>query len=212
MGQSTARTMKYFITGTDTDVGKTVASAWAMLHLGASYWKPVQSGLAGETDEAAVRRLTGVPDDRFLPSAYALPEPLSPHESARRAGVAIALSRLTLPPHDGPLIVEGAGGLMVPLNDETLIVDLIRALGLPVILVCRSTLGTINHTLLSLEALRRRDIEIAGVVINGPPTPHNREAIVQYGRVPVLAEMPLLDPLTRDALLRIKPEIDLGQL
>lgn len=200
---------KYFIAGTDTDVGKTIASAWAVLHLGASYWKPVQAGLADETDEAAVRRLTDAEDQRFLPSAYALPEPLSPHESAKRAGVTIAMDRLKLPPHDGPLIVEGAGGLMVPLNDEALIIDLIKALGLPVILVCRSTLGTINHTMLSLEALRRRDVEITGVVLNGPPMPHNREAIETYGKVAVLAELPLLDPLTKEALLRIKPEIDL---
>lgn len=202
---------KFFIAGTDTDVGKTIASAWAMLHLGASYWKPVQAGLADETDEAAVRRLTEAEANRFLPSAYALPEPLSPHESAKRAGVTIAMDRLGLPAHHGPLIVEGAGGLMVPLNDDALIIDLIQALSLPVVLVCRSTLGTINHTMLSLEALRRRGIEIAGVVLNGPSMPHNREAIETYGNVTVLAEIPILDPLTRDALLRIKPEVDLLQ-
>lgn len=203
--------MRFFITGTDTDVGKTVVAAWAMLHLGASYWKPVQAGLAGETDEAAVRRLTGAPGDRFLPTAYALPEPLSPHEAARRAGVSIAMEKLALPPRDGPLVVEGAGGLMVPLEGDTLVIDLIARLGLPVILVCRSTLGTINHSLLSLEALRRRDIPVAGLVLNGPPCEHNREAIARLGRVRVLAELPPLDPLTGEALLRIKPESDLQQ-
>ena len=121
------------------------------------------------------------------------------------------MDRLGLPAHDGPLIVEGAGGLMVPLNDDALIIDLIQALSLPLVLVCRSTLGTINHTMLSLEALRRREIAIAGVVLNGPSMPHNREAIETYGNVTVLAEIPILDPLTRDALLRIKPEVDLLQ-
>lgn len=201
--------MKYFIAGTDTDVGKTVASAWAMLQLDAAYWKPIQAGLADETDEEAVKRLTGASSERFLPSAYRLPEPLSPHESAKRAGVTIERERLALPDHDGPLIVEGAGGLMVPLNEDTLIIDLIALLDLPVILVCRSTLGTINHTLLSLEALRRRNITVVGAVLNGPPSPHNREAIETYGNVPVIAELPQLDPLTGEALLRIKPEIDL---
>ena len=204
--------MRYFITGTDTDVGKTVAAAWAMLHLEASYWKPVQSGLDGETDEAAVRRITGAPDDRFLASAYELPEPLSPHESARRAGVRIDMTALALPQVEGPLIVEGAGGLLVPLNEEALVIDLIAALGLPALLVCRSTLGTINHTLLSLEALRRRDVPIAGVILNGPPTPHNRTAIETYGAARVIAEIPPLAPLTRDALLRLSPEANLERL
>lgn len=203
------RAMKYFIAGTDTDVGKTVASTWAMLQLDATYWKPIQAGLEDETDEEAVKRLTGASADRFLPSAYRLPEPLSPHESAKRAGITIENDRLAVPDHTGPLIVEGAGGLMVPLNTDTLIIDLIAQLGLPVMLVCRSTLGTINHTLLSLEALRRRDITIAGAVLNGPPSPHNREAIESYGKIPIIAELPQLDPLTGEALLRIKPEIDL---
>jgi len=204
--------MHYFVSGTDTDVGKTVASAWLMLHLEASYWKPIQAGLDGETDEAAVRRMTGASESRFVPSTYALPDPMSPHEAARRAGVTIGLDRFELPDVPGPLVVEGAGGLMVPLNDTAYVIDLIAQLGLPTILVCRSTLGTINHTLLSLEALRRRGLAVAGAILNGPLTPHNRAAIETYGAVRVLAEIPPLDELTPAALERIRPEFDLSEL
>ena len=202
--------MRVFITGTDTDVGKTVASSWAMVHSAARYWKPVQAGL-DQTDEATVRALSEATDDRFVPTAYSLPEPLSPHESARRAGVEIDMGKLRLP-DEGPLIVEGAGGLMVPLNDQFQIIDLIKQLGLPAILVCRTTLGTINHSLLSLEALRAREIPVAGVILCGPDVPHNRAAIETYGRTRVIAHIPQLDPLTRTALEAVTPEVDLMAL
>jgi dethiobiotin synthase len=201
--------MRYFVTGTDTDVGKTVVAAWLMLRLGADYWKPVQAGREGGTDRERVQALTGLPAQRFHPSAYELREPLSPHEAARREGIRIGLDRLEPPQTSRPLVIEGAGGLLVPLNDEVVVVDLIARLGAPVILVARSTLGTINHTLLSLEALRRRDIPVAGVVINGPVVPHNRSALEFYGRLPIIAEIPPLAPLTRDRLLGIRPSIDL---
>ncbi|MGI9385766.1 MAG: dethiobiotin synthase [Methyloligellaceae bacterium] len=200
------------MTGTDTEVGKTIVSAWLMLHLGAAYWKPVQAGLEGETDADVVKRLAGADDDRIHASAYTLPEPLSPHEAARRAGVEIEMERFALPEVDGPLIVEGAGGLMVPLNATAVVIDLIAQLGLPAVLACRSTLGTINHTLLSIAALRRRGLALAGVVLNGPATPHNRAAIETYGQVRVLAEIPPLEPLTTEALRRVPPEVDLRQI
>lgn len=203
--------MRCFVTGTDTDVGKTIACAWIMLHSSARYWKPVQAGLK-ETDEQIVRALTRLGDDRFLPTTYALPEPLSPHESARRAGVAIDMDAFALPDGDAPLIVEGAGGLMVPLNHESLVVDLIERLGISAILVCRTTLGTINHSLLSLEALRARGISVAGVILCGPDVPHNRAAIETYGEARVIGHIPVLDPLTREALEAVTPEIDLMSL
>jgi len=203
--------MRCFVTATDTDAGKTVACAWAMLHSDAKYWKPVQAGLE-ETDEAAVRDLTGLGDDRFHKTAYSLPEPLSPHEAARRAGVTIDPAKLALPDDNGPLIVEGAGGLMVPLNNEFLVIDSIKQSGLSAILVCRTTLGTINHSLLSLEALRARGIPVAGVILSGPDVPHNREAIETYGKVRVIAHLPPLQPLNKAGLQAIKPEIDLGAL
>ena len=204
--------MRCFITGTDTDVGKSVVAAWATLHLGARYWKPIQSGLDGETDAQAVQRMAGLEPSRILPTTYSLPEPLSPHESARRAGVTIDMDRFSLPDGSDPLVVEGAGGLLVPLNDDALVIDLIAQLGLPIILVCRSTLGTINHTMLSLEALRRRNLPIACAVLNGPLMPHNRHAIEQYGRVPIAAEIPPLTDLTPEALSGIGRQADLAGL
>jgi dethiobiotin synthetase len=202
----------FFVTGTDTDVGKTVVSAWLLAHLDACYWKPVQAGAEPETDSATVRRLAEVEADRIMPEAYLLSEPIAPHEAAQRSGIAIDMAKLVPPPCDRPLVVEGAGGLMVPLTDEAYVVDLATELHLPLILVTRSTIGTINHTLLSLEAIRRRGLPLAGVVINGPETPHNRAAIERYGQVEVIAEIPWLETVSRSTLLAIQPELDLAKL
>jgi dethiobiotin synthase len=202
----------FFVTGTDTDVGKTLVSAWLVGRLGAFYWKPVQAGNHPETDSDIIRRLTGVPPERILPEAYVLPEPIAPHEAARRAGTAIEMAKLAPPQCDGPLIVEGAGGVLVPLTDMAYVIDLAIELHLPVILVARSTLGTINHTLLSIEAIRRRGLPLAGVVVNGPETPHNRAAIERYGKVEIIAEIPWLDQLTPAKLMEIEPELDLAKL
>jgi dethiobiotin synthetase len=202
----------FFVTGTDTDVGKTVVSAWLLAHLDACYWKPVQAGAEPETDSATVRRLAEVSADRILPEAYLLSEPIAPHEAAQRTGIAIDMAKLVPPPCDRPLVVEGADGLMVPLTDEAYVVDLATELHLPLILVARSTIGTINHTLLSLEAIRRRGLPLAGVVINGPETPHNRAAIERYGQVEVIAEIPWLETVNLSTLLAIQPELDLAKL
>ncbi|MHA1164322.1 MAG: dethiobiotin synthase [Alphaproteobacteria bacterium] len=203
--------MRYFITGTDTDVGKTIACAWLMLHTQVRYWKPVQAGLE-ETDEDTIHTLTGAGDERFIATTYSLPEPLSPHEAAKRAGVKIEMEDFKLPDNYKPLIVEGAGGLMVPLNDRSLVIDLIVQLGLPAILVCRTGLGTINHSLLSLEALRARNIPVAGVILNGPDVPHNRAAIETYGKVRIIGHLPPLEPLTRRTLEAVPLELDLLSL
>ncbi len=202
----------FFVTGTDTDVGKTVVAAWLVARLGACYWKPVQAGTHPETDSATVRRLSGATPDRILPEAYVLAEPMAPHEAARRQGIVIDMAKLVPPPCHRPLVAEGAGGLMVPLNEQAYVIDLARELDLPLILVVRSTLGTINHTLLSLEAIRRRGLPLAGVVMNGPETPHNRAAIERYGRVEVIAEIPRLNEVTPEALMAIEPELDLAKL
>lgn len=199
----------YFITGTDTEVGKTVAAAWMMMMLDGVYWKPVQSGLEGPVDRRTVQTLTGFDDSRFYPSRLELSQPLSPHEAAWRDGVRINLDDFELPAARRPMIVEGAGGVLVPLNEKEFMIDLIARLGLPAVLVCRSTLGTINHTLLSLEALRARDIPVAGLIVSGSKTPHNRAALEEYGRVPIIAEIDELNPLNRAALESIKPEIAL---
>ena len=202
----------FFVTGTDTDVGKTLVSSWLLTQLDASYWKPVQAGVMPETNSSVVRRLAEIDPDRILPEAYVLPEAIAPHEAARRAGIAIDMAKFVPPVSDRLLVVEGAGGLMVPLTDTAYVIDLAAELHLPVILVARSTLGTINHTLLSLEAIRRRGLPLAGVVINGPETPHNRAAIERYGQVEVIAEIPWLDVVNRSTLLAIEPELDLMKL
>jgi dethiobiotin synthase len=202
----------FFVTGTDTDVGKTLVSAWLMTHLDAVYWKPVQAGVEPETDSMTVRRLAEVAADRILPEAYLLPDAMAPHEAARRAGVTIEMAKLAPPAANRLLIAEGAGGILVPLTDTDYVIDLAGQLQLPILLVARSTLGTINHTLLSIEALRRRGLPLAGVVMNGPETPHNRAAIERYGDVNVIAEIPWLPSVTRATLREIEPELDLDKL
>lgn len=202
----------FFVTGTDTEVGKTLVSAWLLTQLDGSYWKPIQAGTVPTTDSATVQRLAELPVSRVLPEAYLLPEPMAPHESARRANIALDMEKLKLPPHDGLVVVEGAGGLMVPIAAGAYMIDLADALDLPIILVARSTLGTINHTLLSLEAIRRRGLPLAGVVITGPETPHNRAAIERFGQVEVIAEIAQLETVTRETLKAITPELDLLKL
>jgi dethiobiotin synthase len=202
----------FFVTGTDTEVGKTLVSAWLLTQLDGSYWKPIQAGTVPTTDSATVQSLAELPVSRVLPEAYLLPEPMAPHESARRANIAMDMEKLKLPPHDGLVVVEGAGGLMVPIVDGAYMIDLADALDLPIILVARSTLGTINHTLLSVEAIRRRGLPLAGVVISGPETPHNRAAIERFGKVEVIAEIPQLETINRDTLKAITPELDLLKL
>lgn len=202
--RSAARPNGYFVTGTDTGVGKTVVAAILTLGLEAEYWKPVQSGVDGpaglSTDSECVARWTGLPAERLHPEAYRLALPASPHLSAAREGVRIRLARLNLPAIRRPLVVEGAGGVLVPLNGRKLMVDLMVQLRLPVIVVARASLGTINHTLLSLEALRARRLAVAGVVVNGPANgadlAANVAAIQHYGQVKILAVLPLLPALT----------------
>ncbi len=191
---------RFFISGTDTLVGKTVVSAIIALGTGATYWKPVQSGLDPWSDSEFVRKTCELPDWRVLPEAFRLGRPLSPHLSARLEGKRIELDEIELPMGVERLIVEGAGGLLVPINERHFMIDMISKLGLPVLLVARSTLGTINHTMLSVEALRARKIPVLGVVMNGIANPENKFAIEQYAKVPVLAEVPPLNGLNRATL------------
>lgn len=193
---------KIFVTGTDTDVGKTVVCAILMAGLKAAYWKPVQSGLEGLTDTGWIRSVAGFSDEYFIPETYLLTQPLYPHASAGYDGVQIELKAFNLPDDETypRLIVEGAGGVMVPLNERYLMVDLMKHLALPVILVARSTLGTINHTLLSLELLRRNRLEVLGVVMNGPQNEINKNAIETYGRIKVIAEVEVLSEVNSKTL------------
>ena len=188
------------VTGTDTDVGKTVFCAGLTRFLDGAYWKPVQAGLAGETDAQIVRRLAELPAERVLPETWALRTAASPHLAAEIDGVEIDPDALTLPASHRPLVVEGAGGLLVPLTRRTLLIEVIARWGTPVVLCARTRLGTINHTLLSIEALRRRGIPLLGVAFVGDAHPENERIIGSLGEVPVLGRLPYLDPLTPPAL------------
>ena len=188
------------VTGTDTDVGKTVFCAGLTRFLDAAYWKPVQAGLADETDTEVVRRLAELPADRVLAEAWRLRTPASPHLAAEIDGVEIDPAALALPASDRTLVVEGAGGLLVPLTRNTLLIEVIARWGAPVVLCSRTRLGTINHTLLSIEALRRRAIPLVGVAFVGDAHPENERIIGALGKVPVLGRLPHLDPLTPPAL------------
>ncbi|MCP3734386.1 dethiobiotin synthase [Sphingomonas sp. RP10(2022)] len=180
------------VTGTDTDVGKTVFAAGLAAALGATYWKPVQAGLDDGTDRDMVRRL-GV--SKVLPEAYRLATPCSPHRAAEIDGVTIDPSRLALPVVDRPLVVEGAGGVLVPLADDLLYADMFARWGAPVVLVARTALGTINHSLLSIEGLRSRGVPILGVAFIGEPVEDSEATIARIGGVKRLGRLGRVDPL-----------------
>jgi dethiobiotin synthetase len=178
------------------------------------YWKPVQTGIESDDDTAEVLRLSGAPGERAFHDGVRLPRPLSPHLSASLAGRPISLAALMdaawSQPDTARWIVEGAGGVLVPLNERELMVDLIAVLGLPVVIASRSGLGTINHTLLTVEALRARAVPIAGVIMVGPHNIDNRIAIETRGHVHVVGELAALDPLTPDSLKDAAEQIASG--
>jgi dethiobiotin synthase len=192
-----------FVTGTGTGVGKTaVAAALMVRYRQARYWKPVQTG--PEDDTAEVQRLSNCTRAEVYLHGVRLPDPVSPHLAARRQGTRIGLDAVTAwtktAGPDDPWIVEGAGGALVPINESDLMIHLMERLGLPIVVAARSSLGTINHTLLTLEALRARRLAVAGVVMVGDPDAENRAAIETYGNIAVLGEMPRFDPLTPESL------------
>ena len=195
----------YFVTGTDTNIGKTVLSALLVAALDGAYWKPVQTGAAEGTDRDAVRAWAGVSEERLLPERYCFDPPVSPHLAAREAGVRMALDSFVLPKTTAgmPLIVEGAGGAMAPINERAVMLDLMRRLGLPVIVAARTALGTINHTLLTLAALRIAQLHICGVVLIGEEHMENRRAIEQYGEIRVVGHIPVLEKIHRAALIEV---------
>jgi dethiobiotin synthetase len=192
--------MRLVVCGTDTDVGKTVVSAWLVQGLGAHYWKPVQSGLDGGGDSGRLQSLLNLPASRLHPEAYRLREPASPHWAAELEGMQLEPQRLALPPAPGSLVVETAGGLLVPLRRDWLQIDQLRQWQLPVVLVARSGLGTLNHTLLSLEALSCRQIPVLGLILNGEAHADNPRTLVELGGVPLIGHLPRLDKLSAAAL------------
>lgn len=173
-----------FISAISTDSGKTLASAILCEAWGADYWKPVQAGSPYDAD--TVRQLVTNPAMTIHPSAYVLNTPESPHAAAEKQGVKILLKEFRLPPADKPIVIEGAGGCLVPLNDDNLVIDLPLRLGVPVILVSNFYLGSINHTLLSLEALKSRNIEVRGIIFNGVRNPDSERIILRHAQLPCL--------------------------
>jgi len=189
------------VTGTDTGIGKTVFASGLAGFLGARYWKPIQSGLDEETDSEIVARLGGLSPDRILPERYRLQSPLSPHRAAEIDGVAIDRQSLGVPDvGDGSLVIEGAGGLMVPLDRERLYIDLFAQWRLPVVLCARTALGTINHSLLSIEALRSRNIGILGIAFIGDENADTEATICEIAQVRKLGRLPWLSPLDAPTL------------
>lgn len=193
---------KFVVTGTDTNVGKTLVSAMLMSALDASYWKPIQAGLDEETDTQYVQRVSEAEDQRIIPEQYRLQTPMSPHGAADIDGYSISLSDFTLPEFSTRhLIIEGAGGLIVPINWKDTILDLIRMFQVPVVLVARSSLGTLNHTLLSVQALKNQDIPIFAIILSGEPHSHNKKTLEHFTGLPVL-EMHPVSRFTKEELRR----------
>ncbi|WP_077148587.1 dethiobiotin synthase [Sphingopyxis sp. KK2] len=188
---------RFVVTGTDTGIGKTIFSAALAQATGAPYWKPIQSGLEEETDSEVVARLAGV---AVLPEAWRLVTPASPHRAAEIDGVNIDVETLVPPP--GNLIVEGAGGALVPVTRTTLYADLFVKWQLPVIVCARTALGTINHSLLTIEALRSRGVPIYGLAFLGDAVPDSEAIIAEISGVRRLGRLPLIDPLTRENLVQ----------
>ena len=184
----------FTVTGTDTDVGKTVFAAALTGALDAHYWKPVQAGLDEGGDRAQVAKLAGLPETRVLAEAYRLATPCSPHRAAEIDGIAIDPDRFTLPAQR-PLVVEGAGGALVPLGGDLLYADMFARWDLPAIVVARTALGTINHSLLTIEALRARGVAIHGVAFVGDAVEDSEATICRLGAVKRLGRLPLLGTL-----------------
>jgi dethiobiotin synthetase len=188
------------VTATDTDVGKTVFSAALTRAIDGCYWKPVQAGLDDGTDSETVARLSGMPADRILPEAYRLRTPASPHYAAAIDNVVIEPALLEPPHCDRRIVIEGAGGLLVPLGDAMLFADIFARWSFDTVVVARTTLGTINHSLLTIEALRQRHIPILGVAFIGDANEASEHAICSIGGIRRLGRLPRLDPLDAESL------------
>ena len=192
---------KYFVTGIGTGIGKTIVSAILTEKLKADYWKPVQAGELNNSDTMKVRSLVSNSKSVFHPETYALTEPFSPHKSAAIDGIEIDINKFILPKTDNNLIIEGAGGLMVPLNDRFLVIDLIKQLKVEVILVSQNYLGSINHTLLSIQTLKQYEIQIAGIIFNGDSNSNSEEYILNYTSIKLLGRIPHYPNITKAAII-----------
>ena len=207
---------KLFITGTDTDVGKTIVSAGLCMTWPAHYWKPIQAGYSATTNTShpsehvlTKKNLAGtdnevisrfIPEQNIYPSSYTLKNPLSPNQAAKIEGIYIQKEKINCPECSSNLIIEGAGGALVPFNEKEDMTDLMKKMDCPVIVVARSTLGTLNHTFLTLAVLRAKNIPVLGVIMVGPPHPDNKKDIEEKGNTSVLLELPIIESLSADTL------------
>ncbi len=198
-----------FVTGIGTGIGKTIVSAILVEKLHADYWKPIQSGDLEQSDTNTVKSLISNPRSYFHPEVYRLTQPFSPHKSAALDGITIDINKITLPQTNNNLIIEGAGGLMVPLNDNHLIIDLIAQLGAEVILVSRNYLGSINHTLLSVEALQNRNITIKAIIFNGPVDEYSENIIMARTKIKTVIHVADIGQLSKEAILKATTYIEL---
>lgn len=179
----------YFVTATDTNIGKTYCSSILIKALNADYFKPIQAGDADKGgDTALAKKLSGLPDSHFFEPIYNLKHPLSPHEAAEKEGIIIDINRIKLPISQRPIIVEGAGGVLVPINNDYFMIDVIKKLNLPVILIVRSTLGTLNHSLLTIQALKLQNIPIAGIIMSGIKMPNNLASLKKFSNIDIILE------------------------
>lgn len=203
----------FIVTGSDTDVGKTLVSAVLMKALMGTYWKPVQSGALHDSDRTTIQRLTRLDDSHFLDEAYKLSEPLSPHQAAKIDGIRIDTNRLQLPTLNKlkhrPLIVEGAGGVLVPVTDTFLMADLFVQLQLPVLVVCRNRLGVINHMLMTIEVLKARSIPVMGFISSGGTgVDNNLDTIARLSGVPLIGKLPEMGQEDLAAIDRLCSRVD----
>ena len=191
---------RIIICGTDTDVGKTIVSSFFVQGLKGIYWKPIQSGTEEGTDTKTVCNLLNLEPNRYISERYKFKAPVSPHWAAEQESGFIEPSNLKLPDLDELIIIETAGGLMVPLNRDWLQIDQLKVWGAPIILVARTGLGTLNHTLLSLEALRHRNLVVLGIVLNGPQHKDNPKTLEQFGDTKILACLPIFEEVNAKVL------------
>ena len=208
----TTKVFQFIICGTDTDVGKTLISSFFVRGLNCFYWKPIQSGIQGETDSEYVQRVSQISPKKILKEAYVFHEPVSPHWAAEIDNVKLIKSNLNLPNIEKNLLVETAGGLMVPLTRDFLQIDQIKIWNLPVVLVCRSSLGTLNHTLLSIEALKKRKINILGLIINGKKHLDNPQTLKLFSGLPIIAEFPLIKNFSVENLDLLWKDLKMGEI
>lgn len=198
-----------FVTGTDTDIGKTIASAWLVIHKNASYFKPIQSGNVDGTDSNTIKNICEIDETKIINPIYETVTPLSPDQSAKIDGIEINIDKIFLPKNESNTVVEGAGGLFVPINDNFFVIDVIKKMNIETVIVAKTGLGTINHTLLTYNTLKNYGINILGIIFIGDKNERNMDYILKYTGVKMLCHIPILENVNKKNLLNILPNTEL---